>query len=72
MKLASPNPKTVFRQLTIDLSAFMGYNHIQYDDITLAVVGFSADSNEAVIQTNISQKIDPSSITEWNWGNTKK
>lgn len=41
MKLASPNPETVFRQLTIDLSAFMGYNHVQYDDITLAVVGFS-------------------------------
>ena len=41
MKLALPNPETVFRQLTIDLSAFMGYNHVQYDDITLAVVGFS-------------------------------
>ena len=71
MKLAYPNPETVFRQITLDLSAFMGYNHKQYDDITLAVVGFTPDGKESVIQTDIAKKIDPTNITEWNWGNHK-
>ena len=31
---------SIFQKLTIDLSAFMGYNHKQYDDITLIVARF--------------------------------
>lgn len=71
-KLAYPNPETVFRQITLDLSAFMWYNHVQYDDITLAVIGFTPEWKESVMQTDISTKIDPTNITEWNWWNTKK
>lgn len=71
MKLQSPNPETVFRQVTLDLSAFMGYKHIQYDDITLAVVGFTPSGKPSAIMTDIASQIDPSHITEWNWGISK-
>ncbi len=67
MKLANPNPETVFRQLTLDLSAFMGYKHVQYDDITLAVVWFTPEWQTSTIMTDIATKIDKSNITEWNW-----
>lgn len=68
MKLGIKTPENVFRQLTMDLSAFMGYKYIQYDDITLAVVGFTPEGEASKILTDIPEKIDKTSITEWNWG----
>lgn len=69
MKLAEPirNTENIFRQITIDLSAFMWYKHKQYDDITLAVVGFAENEQDSEIITNISETIESTSITEWNW-----
>jgi serine phosphatase RsbU (regulator of sigma subunit) len=66
MKTEVRTPEMVFRQLTLDLSAFMGYKHVQYDDITLAIVGYSPNG-EAVTMMDIPKRIDPTSITEWNW-----
>jgi len=66
MKIEVRTPEMVFRQLTLDLSAFMGYKHIQYDDITLAIVGYSP-SGEAVTMIDLPNRIDATSITEWNW-----
>ncbi len=43
MSINIKNPENIFRQLTIDLSAWMGYKHKQYDDISLAVVGYNSD-----------------------------
>lgn len=69
MSLASSNrnPENVFRKLTLDLSAFMWYRYIQYDDITFAVIGFTPEWEESVIMTDIASRIDQTSITEWNW-----
>lgn len=72
MKLGVRTPESVFRQLTLDLSAFMGYKHKQYDDITLAVVGFTPEWQESVMMMDIPSRIDATSITEWNWGLTKQ
>lgn len=67
MKLEVRTPEMVFRQLTIDLSAFMGYKHVQYDDITLAVVGTSQEKGQSLTMIDIPSRIDATSITEWNW-----
>ncbi len=37
MKADVKTAENIFRQITIDLSSFMGYKHKQYDDITLFV-----------------------------------
>jgi len=61
--------ETIFRQITTNLSAFMGYRHKQYDDVTLFVARFLPDSDaKGVTLSDIPSKIDPSHITEWNWG----
>lgn len=67
-KLQYPTPEGVFRQITLDLSAFMGYKYVQYDDITLAVVGFSPEGQPPKILFDIPSQIDSTHITEWNWG----
>jgi phosphoserine phosphatase RsbU/P len=45
MKCGYKDAKTIFEQITIDLSAFMGYKHKQYDDITLVVVRYLPSGN---------------------------
>ena len=40
MKVAVKSAENIFRQLTIDLSGFMGYKHKQYDDVTLFIARF--------------------------------
>jgi serine phosphatase RsbU (regulator of sigma subunit) len=57
---------SIFQKLTIDLSAFMGYNHKQYDDITLIVARFVWPGQWATLN-DIPDKIDSAHITEWNW-----
>lgn len=69
---ATRNPENVFRKLTLDLSAFMWYKYIQYDDITFAVIGFTPQWEESVIMTDIASRIDQTSITEWNWWRKNK
>ncbi len=53
----------VFNNITIALSQFMWYNHIQLDDITLVVLHYNKDKKDLE-----EQKIDKTLITEWNWG----
>ncbi len=57
---------SIFQKLTIDLSAFMGYNHKQYDDITLIVARF-VWPGQWVTLNDIPDQIDSAHITEWNW-----
>lgn len=59
--------ENIFRQITIDLSAFMGYRHKQYDDITLFVARFLGTDAKWVTLSDIPRDIDRSLITEWNW-----
>lgn len=40
MKSGEKTAESIFQKITIDLSAFMGYRHKQYDDITLVVVRY--------------------------------
>lgn len=61
------NPENVFRQITLDLSTFMGYKYKQFDDITLAVVGCTPPGETSRLMTDLQNSIDKSSITEWNW-----
>lgn len=68
----SRNPENVFRQLTLDLSAFMWYKYIQYDDITFAVIWQTSPWEKSIIMTDIPSHIDKTIITEWNWGKKYK
>jgi serine phosphatase RsbU (regulator of sigma subunit) len=67
MKCDRKTAEAIFQQITIDLSAFMGYKHKQYDDITLSVIRYLPFTEKWVTHSEISQKIDLSHITEWNW-----
>jgi hypothetical protein len=42
----------------------MGYNHRQFDDITLIVMHYKWDS---IIENDVSRDIPEANITEWNW-----
>ncbi len=65
MKTSVKTSENIFRQITIDLSAFMGYKHKQYDDITLFVARYI--EKDGVTITDIPEKIDKTHLTEWNW-----
>ncbi len=67
MKIEVKTAENIFRQITIDLSAFMGYRHKQYDDISLLVARY-VEPEKGVTQSQLAKKMDPSNITEWNWG----
>ncbi|MBP6981693.1 serine/threonine-protein phosphatase [Candidatus Gracilibacteria bacterium] len=66
MKPPVKTAENIFRQITIDLSAFMGYKHKQYDDVTLFVARYVGSGGETL--TDLPEKIDYSHLTEWNWG----
>lgn len=71
MKVPVKTAENIFRQITIDLSAFMGYRHKQYDDITLFTARFLPVYESEIGWTtanNLPSKIDVNHITEWNWG----
>lgn len=53
----------VFNHITITLSKFMGYQHKQFDDITL-IVGHYHGGRKPF---GGSSDILPTQITEWNW-----
>lgn len=67
MKVSVKTSENIFRQITIDLSAFMGYRHKQYDDVTLFVARFLGSEDKGVTLSDIPKDIDKSLITEWNW-----
>ncbi len=70
MKVPVKTAENIFRQLTIDLSAFMGYRHKQFDDITLFVarlLPMGEEENTGITMSDLPKKIDISHITEWNW-----
>jgi hypothetical protein len=50
----------------------MWYQFKQYDDISLAVVEYNTAEAEAATLLDISNYIDDTNITEWNWWNSKK
>ena len=72
IKLDVKTAENIFRKITIDLSAWMWYQFKQYDDISLAVVEYNTAEDEAATLLDISNYIDDTNITEWNWWNSKK
>lgn len=67
MAINIKNPENIFRQLTIDLSAWMWYKHKQYDDISLVVVWYNMAWQVPQTLLDIYHHIDSTNITEWNW-----
>lgn len=65
MKTQAKTAENIFRQITIDLSAYMGYKHKQYDDVTLMVARYHPGPGSTV--SNIPDTMNPTNITEWNW-----
>lgn len=56
---------SVFNNITINLSKFMWYKHVQLDDVTLAVVQYKPKNyNE---DNDFNENIKSDYITEWNW-----
>lgn len=57
--------RSVFNNITIELSKFMGYNPAQLDDVTLATVHYKGEHFD--IANDYPAEIPESFITEWNW-----
>ena len=57
--------QSVFNNITIKLSQFMGYNPVQLDDITLVVIQYKPKDYDKT--RDYSPKIPEEIITEWNW-----
>ena len=57
--------RSVYNNITIELSKFMGYQHVQLDDITLAVIHYKWDKYN--IEDDIAPEIPEEFITEWKW-----
>lgn len=57
--------RSIFNNITINLSKFMWYKHTQLDDITLAVIQYKpTDFNK---DDDFEEIIGKDFITEWNW-----
>jgi sigma-B regulation protein RsbU (phosphoserine phosphatase) len=57
--------RSVYNNITINLSKFMWYNPIQLDDITLTVIQYKTD--DYIPENDFSSEIWEGLITEWNW-----
>lgn len=59
--------RSIFNNITIELSQFMWYKHTQLDDVTLAVIHYKWDDFD--ITSDFSENIKEDFITEWSWEN---
>ncbi|MDD3144732.1 MAG: PP2C family protein-serine/threonine phosphatase [Candidatus Gracilibacteria bacterium] len=57
--------RSIFNNITINLSKFMGYKHTQLDDVTLAVIQYKTDDFDK--NNDFDEIISKDFITEWNW-----
>jgi serine phosphatase RsbU (regulator of sigma subunit) len=74
IRLDVKSAENLFRKITIDLSAWMGYKYKQYDDISLIIVEYNTTNKDSQVLLDLQERIDYSNITEWNWwlGKNKK
>ena len=56
---------SVYKSISIALSKFMWYKHIQLDDITLGVIQYKPKNYKP--EKDFEQKISDEFVTEWNW-----
>ena len=57
--------RSVFNNITIELSKFMWYKPVQLDDVTLAVIHYKWTDYDQ--DADYKEKIEENFITEWNW-----
>ncbi|MDD2907049.1 MAG: PP2C family protein-serine/threonine phosphatase [Candidatus Gracilibacteria bacterium] len=57
--------RSVFNNITINLSKFMGYKPTQLDDVTLVVIQYKPTDFDK--NNDFSEEIDSDFITEWKW-----
>lgn len=57
--------RSIFKNISIQLSKFMGYKYIQLDDITLATVQYvSPEYNK---DEDCTEEMESDFVTEWKW-----
>lgn len=56
--------RSVFNNITIELSKFMWYKPVQLDDITLLVIHYKWEWD---LKNDVEEEIIQEYITEWNW-----
>ncbi len=57
--------RSIFKNISIQLSKFMGYKHTQLDDITLASIQYI--SPEYKREEDCNENMESDFVTEWNW-----
>ena len=57
--------RTVFNHISIELSRFMWYKHVQLDDVTLTTIEYKSPEYDENL--DIPLKIPNSLMTEWKW-----
>ncbi|NVP18022.1 serine/threonine-protein phosphatase [Candidatus Gracilibacteria bacterium] len=57
--------RSIFNNITINLSKFMGYKPTQLDDVTLAVIQYKTPDYKK--EEDFPDEIAKDFITEWNW-----
>lgn len=57
--------RSVFNNITIELSKFMWYKHVQLDDVTLGVIHYKWKDFDK--ENDYPVEIKKDYITEWNW-----
>ena len=57
--------RTVFNNITIELSKFMWYNPVQLDDVTLLTIDYKSEDYDE--KKDVSLDIPEGLITEWKW-----
>ena len=57
--------KSIFKNISIQLSKFMWYKFVQLDDITLATIQYK--SEKYIPEMDTSEKLEDELVTEWNW-----
>jgi len=57
--------RSIFKNISITLSQFMGYKHVQLDDVTLATIQY--ESPEYIEADDCSEEMGEDFITEWKW-----
>lgn len=57
--------RSIFKNISIQLSKFMGYKYVQLDDITLATIQYISPEYQKA--DDCSEAMGEDFITEWNW-----
>lgn len=57
--------RSIFKNISIQLSKFMGYQHIQLDDVTLVTIQYKSSQYNSA--DDCSEEMHEDFVTEWKW-----